>query len=142
MFRLSVLLVACIGLMSCTTTTPISGSKIDKSYNTGGFQWASGSTVIVVFKLFETNGNVGVCGAWGVRGTGVLGNVSANEPLSAGVLYLGRSRILQGVEFMQPISLGESVVGKPAICRSTSVKWRPEFADARQKLRFPAMTFR
>ncbi len=42
---------------------------------------------------------------------------------------------------MQQNDMTGKVGGKPATCRSTSVKWRSDYVDAEQKIRFPAMTF-
>ncbi len=132
---------AALFLVSCTTTTPTAGRVIDETFSIGGYTWTSGAQVYVHYKLVEDGGYVAICGAWSTLG-GQVANADIGIGLDVGVLYLGGSRIKQGIAFMKRIDDPKNAKGKPAVCRRTSVKWRSEFDAADSKLRFPAMTFR
>lgn len=137
-------LTACLAfffLTSCTTTTPISGSVIDETYSVGGYTWTSGTQVYVFYKLFESGNSVAICGAWAASGASAISNADVAVGLEVGVLYLGSSRIKQGISFMRSIGSPKNANGKPAICRKTSVEWRTEFGSADPLLRFPSMSF-
>lgn len=133
-------LILLFSIASCTSRTPIPGSKIDRSYSVGGYRWNSGLQVLVFYKVFNSNGQVAVCGAWATRGGGSVSR--ADVGLGVGVVNLGGSRILQGIDFMQGMSEIDSpkgVFGKPTNCISTSVAWTDSFDSAEAVLRFPRM---
>ena len=138
--RLVTGLSAALLLVSCTTTTPTAGRVIDETYSIGGYTWTSGATVYVHYKLVEDGGHVAICGAWSALGGGVS-QADVGVGLEAVVLYLGGARIKQGISFLKRIDNPKKAKGKPAVCRRTSIKWRPEFDTADSKLRFPSMSF-
>lgn len=141
MFVHRIAIIAALSLSACVSTDPISGSSVDKTYSLGGFSWNTGRQVYVAYKTFKSGNHVGICGAYGGKGAGGA-NSSDLDMIRAGSVFLGGTRVVQGVEFMHNAVHSSKIKGGTANCVRSSVEWRPEFAKVDSVLRFPSMSFR
>ncbi|MEM7742908.1 MAG: hypothetical protein AAF409_04275 [Pseudomonadota bacterium] len=123
---------AVVVLAGCAVRgTPISGQVVDRSYSVGGFSWQSGATVFVLMKTFNSDGKVGLCGAWTARGGANLVSHLHTQALEAGSVILDGSRVHQGLRFMKWHAPDQKLGGKATNCIRTGTDWRPGFEGAK-----------
>ncbi|MEM6624676.1 MAG: hypothetical protein AAF674_20835 [Pseudomonadota bacterium] len=137
-----VLAAATFTTAACTPSgTRIDGGSLDGTYTTGGVRWASGPIIYILVKTFETQGKVGVCGAWYVRSDNAVVSKFHDDVMAAGMVYVDDTLIYQGLGFMQEHRGEEDLRGKASNCVRTSVDWQPSFENIEPSIDFPRMRF-
>jgi hypothetical protein len=143
MFRASIWGAFVLGLSvsACERYATVDAENVGPGYVTGGGEWNTGGGLTVVTRAFERNGATVVCGAWTTDRQSVLSiNLNYNV-METGSVYLGRTHIMQNLGFMAPVPYSDNITGAQANCVASSTPWRPEFAEAELRLRFPRVAY-
>lgn len=142
-FRLTSTALALALLAGCVAPgKPIDGQTTDSTYTVGGARWDSGAVIYVLTKAFETDGKVGICGAWSARSeTGTVSTLLNRDVLAAGHITLDGTRVFQGLDKFSRFGSTGALTGRPAACFATPIAWDTAMANAKPRTNFPRMRF-
>jgi len=132
-----------LGLLTlgCTQYDNVGTDTVDPSYATGGGEWRCGGGITTVARVFERDGVAVVCGAWTTDSQSTVTSELNEDVMEAASTYIGKTRIVQNLAFMNRVRYSDNIAGAQANCVASTVPWRPEFAATPPRLRFPAMVF-
>lgn len=131
------LLALCLTLAGCATHENAGLDTVGPGYSTWGGAWNTGGGISAVVRVFERGGATVVCGAWATDRQSAL-SINLNEDvMQAASAYLGRTRLVQGLGFMQRVPYAADISGAQARCVVSKVAWAPGFDPAGVSLRFP-----
>jgi hypothetical protein len=118
MFRASIWGAFVLGLSVSASEryATVDAENVGPGYVTGGGEWNTGRQSVLSINL---NYNV----------------------METGSVYLGRTHIMQNLGFMAPVPYSDNITGAQANCVASSTPWRPEFAEAELRLRFPRVAY-
>jgi hypothetical protein len=135
---MAVLVVAAGGAASgcatgegATTAGAAASETIDARYRAEGVGWRPDAGVVFVFRVFEQEGRVALCGAYFQTGQAPYGSTDI-LPVTVrrtGIRLDGET-LAEGLSFFRQLPPDAQPLGKRADCRVTDVAWRPAFADA------------
>jgi len=138
--RMAVLFLATGLLAACVSLgQPLPGETVSAGYRASGGEWNVGGDVIALVRAFERDGVVAYCGLWTTRGTIAMTEFLDEDVVAASVLHIGGSRIVQDMSGLPRAAYRADMTGTPAGCMRTKVPWRPGFAGAPARVRFPRM---
>lgn len=137
-FRIAVAVLALsLASAGCARHEEAGFDRVGPGYATWGGSWNTGGGISAVVRVFEREGATVVCGAWATDRQSVL-SVNLNEDvMQAASAFIGRTRIVQGLGFMQRVPFAADISGAQANCVRSRVPWQPDFADQIPVLRFP-----
>jgi hypothetical protein len=128
---------ACAAAAGCATVGGVTGTgaaaseTIDDRYRAEGVGWRPDAGVVFVFRAFEREGRVALCGAYFQTGDAPYGSTDI-LPVTVrrtGIRLDGET-LAEGLSFFHQLPPDAQPLGKRADCRLTDVAWRPAFADA------------
>ena len=143
MFRALICATLVLGLVAggCTQHASVGTDSVGPGYATGGGEWNSGGGITVVARAFERGGATVVCGAWATDRQSVLSLHMNRDVMQTASVYIGRTRIVQNLDFMARLPYSDNISGAQANCVASSVPWRAEFAENGPRLRFPRVAY-
>lgn len=133
----AVLLALGLGLAGCTTPVDAGFDRVGPGYSTWGGQWNTGGGISAVVRVLERNGETVVCGAWATDRQSVLSQNLNEDVMQAASAFMGRTRLVQGLGFMQRVPYSDDITGAQARCVLSRVSWQAEFGSVVPILRFP-----
>ena len=138
------LLAATAAVTGCAAAfyEPAGFATVDEGYVVGGGTWNTGGGITVVADVEERNGNAAVCGAWATDRQSTLSYPYNRDVMATGSVYLGGTRLVQDLGFMQQADHPAYLPAAEARCVDTGVAWRAEFAGMQPELAFPRLSFR
>ncbi len=126
-------------LIGCATTTELppraAAQAIDLDYRLAALPWGEGGHMLFLAKAVEEDGELKLCGAYGLANVRKPAKGSSRAAAESAVLRLGSVQVAQGLGFMAPHDGSRAPLGQPARCALTGLDWRPEFAEARPSVR-------
>ncbi len=126
-----------LGAAGCATHELAGFDRVGPGYSTWGGSWSTGGGISAVVRVFARDGATVVCGAWATDQQSVL-SVNLNEDvMQAASAFIGRTRLVQGLGFMQRVPFAADISGAQATCVRSRVPWQPDLADQIPVLRFP-----
>jgi len=131
------LLALCLALGGCAAHEDAGFDTVGPGYSTWGGAWNTGGGISAVVRVFERGGATVVCGAWATDRQSALSFTLNEDVMQAASAYLGQTRLVQGLGFMQRVPYAEDISGAQARCVVSSVAWAPGFDPAGARLRFP-----
>lgn len=141
MLRTAFIVAATVVLAACAHATPAGSDTVGPGYVTGGGTWNTGGGISAAVRVLKRGGATVVCGAWTTDRQSALTVNHNRDVMAAGSVYLAGTRLVQGLGFMARVPYSNNIAGASANCVASSVPWRPAFADARPKVRFPRLVF-
>lgn len=104
---------------------PEAPSRLGPSPALSGGSYTSGGGITVATEVREANGLTAVCGAWAQsHQQSILTKHVEMELLQTGTVYLGKERLLTGLNFMKEVPPAESYANSEAVCVRTQRPWR------------------
>lgn len=127
-------------LAGCSGYESMAQKPIDRDYTVSGIKWGSGGITLVMFKAFENNGNLALCGAYTGWSAGDLQSRANRQMFDTSNIYIGAERI-GPMSFMQPILMrqidwkveSDQIIvtksQKTANCVRTDKPWQDRYAS-------------
>ncbi len=143
MFRALICGALVLGLAAggCTRYASVGTDSVSPGYATGGGEWNSGGGITAVARAFERGGATVVCGAWATDRQSALSANRNHDVMQTASVYIGRTRMVQNLDFMARVPYSDNISGAQANCVASPVPWRAEFAEEGPRLRFPRVAF-
>lgn len=126
-------------LTGCAIHEPVGYDAVNEDYAIGGGEWSSGGGITAVARVLQRDGATVVCGAWTTDRQSVLSVPYNRDVMQVGSVYLAGERLVQNLAFMTYVPEADSLAGVQARCVASGEAWRPEFAEAEPRLRFPRL---
>lgn len=136
MFRLLPVLALAL-LAACARGEPAGFDTVGPDYVAGGGEWNTGGGITVAARAFERDGRTLVCGAWTTTRQAGVTYAYNRDVMEVGSVYLAGERLVQNLSFMTETRASENLAGASAGCVASPVDWRPAFAGAEPRVRFP-----
>lgn len=133
------LTLACIaGLAACAPAPqPNAWGRVDADFTVAGGVWDDGSTVYVLAKTFEQEGQLAVCGTWTVQGETVNTSYFNDRVVESGILRLGGDTVVRGLGRFRRVKYAPDMTGKSASCFTTGRPWQAAYASLQPDIRLP-----
>ena len=123
--------------VACARGEPAGFDTVGSGYSVGGGQWKTGGGLTVAVRAFERGGRTLVCGAWATDRQAVMTERYNRDVMEVGSIYLDGERLVQNLAFMPRVRRPDDLAGSEARCVTSPVSWRPGFAEAAPRVRFP-----
>lgn len=130
-------LLPLLALAACAPYAPAGFDTVGPGYAVGGGEWNTGGGITAVARVLQRDGAMVVCGAWTTDRQSVLSVPYNRDVMQVGSVYLAGERLVQNLDFMAYVPEADSLAGVRANCVASGEAWRPEFAQAEPRLRFP-----
>lgn len=124
-------------LAGCAAHQDAGFDRVGRGYTTWGGDWNTGGGISAVVRVFGRAGATVVCGAWATDRQSALSSYLNEDVMQAASAYIGHTRLVQGLGFMQRVSWADDITGAQARCVTSKVPWQPGFATEEALLRFP-----
>ncbi|MBK0399920.1 hypothetical protein H0I76_12030 [Limibaculum sp. M0105] len=141
-FARRVALVLTLALCGCAAPLPPALDEvITRDFAVGGGEWSSGGGITAVGKVVDRQGEVVACGAWTTDRQSALSILRNEDVIRAGALFVGGRRVVGNLGFMLRYEESARLLGRPASCVRTGLRWDPGYGTAETAFRFPRLTF-
>ena len=138
-FKSAVVVLACVAsIAGCASVyAPSIGTElVDRRYKLTGTRWRGSSDyTLLAVRAYQQNGKTALCGAYGYVGEFIELPQISMKLIESSKLYLNDDPILVGLRFAARHDKVETMIGKMANCIVTDVDWKPEYEDAKPKIR-------
>ena len=115
--------------------------RIDLSYKLSSAAWTGGGHLLFITRMNESAGKLRLCGAYGPANADPRAAALSRDVADSTTIYLGQTRVANGVGFLARHDGSRNPVGQPANCVITALDWRPEFAIEETHIRLGRNSF-